>query len=245
MELELATIEKNLQKVTREAEPLKWSYLMNIKGVLLRNQGLYKEAESAFVSALFVDDVVLKCKILINYAMTEFLKKDIGRALQILDRLFELIRANKKLRLELYTGYGHLLKGQIFHIKKDDKAALTEFMKAEFFFEISADARGAGLSSLEIARIHLKNKNLTTMWNFLRKAESYLSRLGNEEQFGVALCKAIALYHSNKADEAMAIMHAAYKEMGQESGYRYVLDEVLDAYLDNRWRMAQSQESLI
>ena len=244
MELELSAVEKTLEAVKREAEPSKWSSLMNIKGVIHRNKGEFKEAESAFIGALYVDDVMLKCKILINYAMTEVLKKDASRALQVIDRLFELIKANKKLQLNRYTGYAHLLKGQLYHLKKDEKPALAEYMKAEFFFEVAADARGVGLSCLEVARIHIKSRNLTTAWNFLRKAESYLSRLGDEEKFGVAICKATALYYSNKADEAMAIMNSAYREMGEESDYRYVIDEVLDAYLDNRWRMAQSQQSL-
>lgn len=243
MELEL--IEKSLSSVSKENSPYKWASLMNIKGVLHRNQGDFKEAESAFISALFVDDVVLKCKILINYAMTEFLKKDIIRALQVLDRLFEIIKANKKLNLNLYLGYGHLLRGQIYHLKKEEKAAVAEFMRAEFFFEIAADPRGVGLSCLEITRAHIKSKNITAAWNFLRKAENFLSRLGDEEQFGVALCKAIALYYSNKAEEAWKILDAAYRASGKESEYKYVIDEVLDAYLDTHWRMSQAQQALM
>jgi len=81
MQSELEFVEKSLSVVTKEKDPFKWASLMNIKGVLYRNQGNFKEAESAFISALFIDNVVLKCKILINYAMTEFLKKDIIRAL--------------------------------------------------------------------------------------------------------------------------------------------------------------------
>jgi len=245
MQSELELIEKSLSKITKEKEPFKWASLMNIKGVLYRNQGNFKEAESAFISALFIDDIVLKCKILINYAMTEFLKKDIVRALQVLERLFEIIKANKKLNLNLFLGYGHLLRGQLYHLKKDEKTAISEFMKAEFFFELAADPRGVGLSCLEITRVHIKSKNITTAWNFLRKAENFLSRLGDEEQFGVALCKAIALYYSNRAEEAWKILDAAYRASGQESEYRYVIDEVLDAYLDAHWRMAQAQQALM
>ncbi|MDP2167325.1 MAG: hypothetical protein Q8J64_03220 [Thermodesulfovibrionales bacterium] len=246
MKLDLETVEKTLEAVKRETDPVKWSSLMNIKGMLLRNKGDFKGAESAFISALYVDDAVLKCKILINYATTEFLKKDMVRAIQVIDRFFELAKANKKLQLNLFLGYAHLLKGEITYHRGDEKAALSEFKKAEFFFEGTTDARGVGLSCLEIARIHIKGRNLTTAWNFLRRAEVFLSRLGNEEKLGIAVCKGIALYYSDKADEAMALMDAAYREAGIDRGaYRYVMDEVLDVYLDTGWRMLNSQQSLM
>lgn len=246
MELDIQAVEKALSEITRDKDPVKWSSLMNMKGMILRNQGDYKAAESTFISALYVDDPILKCKVLINYAQTEFLKKDITRALQVVDKVFEVAKANKKANLNPYLGFAHLLKGQILYMHRDDKSAINEFLKAEFFFEVAKNIRGVGLACLEVARVHIKAKTMTHAWNFLRKAENFLRKLGDEEKLGVALCKGIALYYSDKAEEAMAILMEACKEQGMDSGkYRYLIDEILDAYLDTHGRMLMYQQSLM
>lgn len=246
MDVDLNTIEKALQSTDRQKDPGKWSGLMNIKGMILRNNGQYKEAESAFISALYVDDVPLKCKILINYAQTNLLKRNTGKALELIERVFELAKANKRIPLDLFLGYAHLLKGQIFYSMNDDKQALNEFRKAEFYFEGTADIRGVGFSCLEIARVHIKGKNLTVAWNFLRKAENFLSRLGDEEKIGVAVCKGIALYYAGKEAEAMALLkEEVYNVKGEFGKGLYLIDEILDTYLDMRNRLLQYQHALM
>jgi tetratricopeptide (TPR) repeat protein len=245
-DFDLDSIEKLLQSVDRQRDPVRWSTLMNMKGVILQNKGLFKESESAFISALSVDDIPLKCKILINFAKTNFFKNNIIKALELIERLFDLAKANKRIPLNLFLGYGHLLRGQIFYLsKKDEKQALSEFKKAEFYFEGTTDARGVGLSCLEIARIHIKSRNLTTAWNFLRKAENFLSRLGDDEKLGVAICKGIALYHAGKEMEAMSLLKEVYKEKEEFGKGQYLIDEILDVYLDTRSRMLQYQHVLL
>ncbi len=216
---------------------------MNMKGMVLRNSGQIKEAEQAFISALYVEDAPLKCKILINYAKTSFLKKDPVKALDLIARVFELAKTKKIPNILL--GYAHFLRGQVFYHGNDEKQALTEFKKAEFYFEAGANVRGVGLACMEIARIHIKSKNLTTAWNFLRKSESYLSKLGDEERLGVTICKSIALYHTGKESEAMALLRdEVYKEKDHFGKGYYLLDEILDVYLDVRTTMIQYQSSL-
>ncbi|MBI4822750.1 MAG: hypothetical protein HY805_00745 [Nitrospirae bacterium] len=243
---DLETIEQTLKSVNRQADPARWSKLMNMKGVALTEKGLYREAESAFISVLYVDDVPLKCKALINFAKTNFLKKDTTKAIELINRVFELVKANKKLPLNLYLGYAHLVKGQISYAMSNEKQAMGDFMKAEFFFESTNDIRGVGLSCLEIARIHIKSKNLTTAWNFLRKAENFLNKLGEEEKLGVAVCKGIALYYSGKEQEAMAFLrdevYGAREDFGKGL---YLIDDILDVYLDMHSRMSQYQQALM
>ena len=123
-DFDLDSIEKLLQSVDRQRDPVRWSTLMNMKGVILQNKGLFKESESAFISALSVDDIPLKCKILINFAKTNFFKNNIIKALELIERLFDLAKGNKRIPLNLFLGYGHLLRGQIFYLsKKDEKQA--------------------------------------------------------------------------------------------------------------------------
>lgn len=242
---ELDVVEKSLQSLRKEDNPLKWAKLMNIKGMLLGGKGIYKEAEGAFIDALSVADIELKCKILINYAKIRFFNNDIKGALEILGKVFEITKAVRQSLYNLYLGYAHLLRGQIFYFTKRDKDALGEFRKAEFYFEGCADLRGAGLSCLESARIYVKSKNLTTAWNFLRKSEGFLRRLGDEERFGVAVCKGVALHFSGKEEEALAVLREVYeKGEGLGEGY-YTMDEVLDAYLNTRSRMLQYQKALM
>lgn len=246
MDIDLETIEKSLKSINRQTEPVKWSKLMNMKGMVLSNKGLYKEAEGAFISALYTDDVLLKCKVLINYAMTNFLKKDMTKALELTERLFELQKANKKLPLNLLLAHTHYLRGEIYYSTNAQKQALSEFMKAEYFFEVSADIKGVGLSCLEIARIHIKNKNLTAVWNFLRKAENFLARLGAEEKLGVAVCKGIALYYSGKETEAMTFLKEEVYPVKEEFGKGiYLIDEILDIYLNINAHARQYHDILI
>lgn len=246
MDIDLDSIDRLLQTADRQKDPVRWSTLMNMKGIILSNTGQYKEAESAFISALHIDDPTLKCKVLTNFAKNNFSKDNIMKALELLDRLFELVKTNKKVSLNLYLGYGHLLKGRILYLgKKDEKEALNEFKKAEFFFDGTADVRGVGLACLEIARIHIKNRNLTTAWNFLRKAESYLSRLGEEEKLGVAVCKATALHYSGKEMEALELLRNVYSETKDFGKGQYLVTEILDVYLDSRARMLQYQQALM
>ncbi|MBI4691234.1 MAG: hypothetical protein HY754_13370 [Nitrospirae bacterium] len=246
MNLDLGSIEKLLETVDRQKDPIRWSTLMNMKGIILSNNGQYKEAESAFISAVYVDDPTLKCKVLVNFAKNNLSKNNISKAMELLDRLFDLVKTSKKPSLNLYLGYGHLLRGRIFYLgKKDEKQALNEFKKAEFFFEGTADVRGVGLACLEIARIHVKSRNLTTAWNFLRKAESYLIRLGDEEKLGVAVCKAIALHYSGKEMEAMELLRTVYNEIEDFGKGQYLVTEILDVYLDSRSKMLQYQQALM
>jgi len=244
--LDLDAVEKILQTIDRQKDPVKWSTMTNIKGVILSSKSQFKEAESAFISALYVDDIPLKCKILINYAKSNFFKKNVIKALELLDRVSELANTNKRIPLDLYLGYGHLLKGQILYLeKKDEKQALTEFKRAEHYFEGRADLRGVGLSCLEIARIHIKNRNLTTAWNFLRKAENFLVRLGEEEKLGVGICKAIALHYSGKEIEALELLRGVYTEVDEFGKGQYLVHEILDIYLDSRARNVRYQQTLM
>jgi len=246
MDLDLDTIEKVLQSIDRHKDPVRWSTLMNMKGIILSDKEQYKEAESAFIGALSVDDIPLKCKILINYAKTNLFKKNTSKSLELVERLFELVKSSKKTSLNIFLGYGHLLKGHILYLgKRDEKQALGDFKKAEFYFEGTADIRGVGLSCLEIARIHIKSRNLTTAWNFLRKAENFLSKLGDEEKLGVAVCKAIAMHYAGKEMEAMALLREVYKEREEFGKGQYLIDEILDIYLDTRTRMLQYQQALM
>lgn len=243
---DLEAIESLLQPVDRQKDPVRWSTLMNMKGIILRNKGQFKEAESAFISALSVDDIPLKCKILINFAKTNFFKNNISKALELLERLFDLAKTNKRIPLNLFLGYGYLLKGQILYLnRKDEKQALSEFKKSEFYFEGTTDFRGVGLSCLEIARIHIKNRNLTVAWNFLRKAENFLNRLGDEEKLGVAICKSIALHYAGKEMESMAMLREVYNEEEEFGKGQYLMSEILDIYLDTRSRMLQYQQALM
>ncbi len=245
LETELQMIEKSLNSIRKDDNPVGWSKLMNMKGVILMNLGRYKEAEDAFQKAASVADENLKAKILMNYAKLNFFIKDMNRAIDLLRRVFEVSKGSKHTELNLILGYAHLLKGQIFYVTKDDKSALNEFKKAEFYFEGSADLKGVGISCMEIARIHIKNKNLTTAWNYLRKSENCLSKFGSEENLGVAVCKGVALYYAGREDEAQVILRRAYDENPEFGKGRYMLYEILDAYLDTRSRFLSSQKALM
>jgi tetratricopeptide (TPR) repeat protein len=245
IEDELDMIEKNLLSVNKAANPLGWAKLMNIKGVLLVNAGRYKEAEPVFYAALASADEILRAKIFINAAKLNFFIKDLNRASDLIKRVFELQKDNKRIRLEFLLGYAHLLRGQIFSASGDMKNALNEFKKAEYFFEGSADLRGVGISCMEVARIHIKNKNLTTAWNYLRKSENCLSKLGSEENLGVIVCKGVALYYAGKEEEAQAMLKKAYEENPELGQGRYMIYEILDAYLDTRSRLIHYQKALM
>lgn len=238
-------VEKSLQSVNRKEKPLHWAELMNIKGVLLRDRGLYDESGKVFREALPYADDTLKCKMFINNAKSHFFAGRNDVALRVAEEVFKLCKDNRRLSNSVFMAYTHLLRGQIFYSKGDEKTALNEFKRAEFYFENCIDSRGVGLSCLEIARIHIKTKNLTTAWNFLRKGESFLRMLGAEEKLGVAVCKGVALYFAGKHEEALAVMEGVYDEREEFGQGRYTMEEVLDVYLDTRSRLRQYQSALM
>lgn len=245
-EIELAAIESSLKGLSRATDPMKWARLMNLKGLVLTNAQRYQDAAAAFNEALKLEDPAFKSKVYLNFAKIFFFTKDSKRALELLSRLFENSKAVKKFPEEL-LGYAHLLRGQIYNIIKDEKLSQAEFRKAEYFFEVGANPLGVGLACLEIARLHIKNESLGVAWNFLRKSELFLNKLGDEEKLGVYICKAVALYYSGKGDEAMELLKSVYEThtdsvMGKGL---HTIDEIIDAYLDTRSRMLQYQKALI
>lgn len=257
LEIELATVEKTLQAIDKEKRPLEWAKYMNIKGVVLMNLENFKSSEDVFNKAIPLADDKLKFKIFINYSKLNYFIKQLNRATMLLDRVFDLYKSNKRPRYELFLGYAHMLKGQIFYAmssdrklthekrKMNEKKALNEFKKSEYFFEGNVDLKGVGLACMEIARIHIKNKNLTTAWNYLKKSENCMSKFGSEEKLGVAVCKGVALYYSGKEEEAQEVLKRAYDERDEFGRGRYMLYEILDAYLDTRSRMVQYQKALM
>lgn len=238
-------IEKTLDSANKDENPLRWAKLMNMKGILLMDMARFKEAEDAFNKSISSADELLKCKIFISYAKLNYFTKDLNKASMLINRVFEIAKANKKLRLENYLGYAHMLKGQTYYASADPKKALNEFKQAEHYFEGTADLRGVGLSCMEIARIHIKNKNLTTAWNYLKKSENCLSKAGSSEKLGVAVCKGVALFYAGKEDEAEIVLKRAYSEGENLGKGNYMLYEILDAYLDTRSRMLQYQKALM
>lgn len=241
---DLDTVEQMLKGVKMQENLSKWAKLMNLKGVVLCNLSRYDEADKTFMSALKSDDPLLRSKILINFSKVNFLTKNVKRALELVNKVFEYSKQTKKFPDEL-LGYAHLLRGQIFNIAKDEKQALTEFRRAEYFFEVGANPLGVGLSCLEIARIHIKNQALNVAWNFLRKSELFLNKLGMEEKLGVYICKAVALYYSGKGPEAQALLNEVYDERSDMGKGMHTIDEIIDAYLDTRSRMLRYQKALI
>jgi tetratricopeptide (TPR) repeat protein len=245
LEAELKIIDSTLRGLSMEAAPLKWGSLMNLKAVLLRNLERYREAEQAFLQALKLkEQPEHRAKVLINLAKLYFFKGEHARALEVLGKVFELAKAQKRFPMEL-QGYAHLLRGQAYNRLKDEQKALAEFRKAEYFFEGGADARGVGLACLELARHFIKAQDLKTAWNFLKKAEMFLQRLGAEERLGVAICKAVALYYSGKEQEAMELLKGLYEEHQDMGKGLHTIDEIIDAYLSTRSRMLQYQKALV
>jgi tetratricopeptide (TPR) repeat protein len=178
-DLDIDEVERLLRSVNEKTKPLEWATLMNVKGMLCRNEGFYEEAEDAFKDAKSLADDTLKSKIIINHAKSHFFAGRKDRALKISAEYFELCKENKKLARSIYTAYAHLLRGRIYYKKDDEKGALNELKKAEFYFENSSDTKGVALSCMELARVHLSAKNLTTAWNYLRKGENFLRMSGD------------------------------------------------------------------
>ncbi len=244
--IELGAIDSSLKGLSRLDNPAKWARLMNLKGIVLTNLQRYEEAAAAFTEALKLEDQAFKSKVYLNFAKIFFFTRDTRRALELLTRLFENSKAVKRFPEEI-LGYAHLLRGQIYNISKDEKLSLSEFRKAEYFFEVGANPMGVGLACLEIARVHIKNESLSVAWNFLRKSELFLNKLGEEEKLGVYICKAVALYYSGKGDEAIELLKGVYDtHSGSAMGKGlHTIDEIIDAYLDTRSRMLQYQKALI
>ncbi len=242
---DLATVESDLSATSMEDNPSEWARLMNIKGVILTSLDRYTDAEEVFNRVVPSADNVLKCKIFINYSRNCLFagKRDI--ALQLINRVFETVKDCRRAQANTLTGFAHMLRGQLFYRSKNDKTALTEFKKSEFFFEAEADLSGVGLSCMEIARIHVNNKNLPTAWNYLKKSENCLLRFGPDESLGVSVCKAVALFHSGREEEAQALLKKAYAACNEFGLAKYVLSEMLDAYLDIRNRSIQFQTKLV
>jgi len=243
-DLDLGTLEQLITGIDREKNPAKWAQLMNLKGVVLSNLNEFKAAEKAFMEAMKGADTLLKSKIFINSAKLYFLGKNTSRALEIIGKLFETAKEDRKFPREL-LGYAHLLRGQIYNVIKDEKQALGEFRKAEYYFEDAANPLGVGLACLEIARTHIKKESMQTAWNFLKKSEMFLSRLGVEEKLGVYVCKAVALYYQGDEQGALKLLEEVYHERSDMGRGLHTVDEIIDAYLDTRSRMLQYQKALI
>lgn len=243
-DFDLGTVELLLNGVKKDENLPKWARLMNLKGVVLMNLGEYGEAEKCLVPALKNEDPVQKSKILINLSKVFLFTQKLPKALEMVGRVFEYAKMDRKFPQEL-LGYAHMLRGQVYIAQKLLKQALAEFRKAEYFFEVGANPRGVGLACLEITRIYIKEQNLNTAWNFLRKSELFLNKVGIEEKLGIYICKAVALYYTGKGDKAIELLNDLYeekKELGQGTN---TIDEIIDAYLDTRSRMIQYQKALI
>jgi tetratricopeptide (TPR) repeat protein len=242
--LDLEAVEQLAKAVRPEENLVKWARLMNLKGVVLCNLNRYEEAAKTFLDALKVSDAVLKSKIYINFSKVFFFTKNTNRALDLVSKVFELSKTDRKFPPEL-LGYAHMLRGQIYNLVKDEKLSLAEFRKAEYFFEVGANPRGVGLACLEIARIFIKRQDMNTAWNFLKKSELFLNKVGAEEKLGVYICKAVALYYSGKGDEAIRLLDELYEEKAELGKGTNTIDEIIDAYLDTRTRMVQYQTALM
>lgn len=242
---DLQTLEKCLARVDRVKTPLKWYKFMNLRGILYRSLGNLKESEASFIKAMYVEEPALKCKVMLNFAKTNITKKDVGKAMQLIERVFDHVKKTKDPSLDLFVGHAHIVRGQLYFLQREHKRAISEFMRAEYYFEGATDLRGVGVSCLEVARIHINAKNLTTAWNFLRKAENFLSQMGEEEQLGVGICKGIALYYSGKEEEALKYLRKIYQDTKEFGKGNYLVTEILDIYLNSRNNMMQFQIALM
>lgn len=238
---DLESLESALAGSSKDEKPLVWARLMNNKGLILSSLKKFAEAETAFSNAMELADSPLKCKIIINSARNNFFAGRNENALQQLNRLAPLSKECPRRQAKLFIGHSHLMRGAIFYSGKNDKLALTEFRMAEHIFEGEADLSGVGISCMEIARIHINNKNLSLAWPFLKKSENCLVRFGPEESLGVVVCKAVALYHEGKEEEAQILWKQAYSGIDEFGFARYMISEMLDAYLNIRLRLLKFQ----
>ncbi len=63
---------------------------------------------------------------------------------------------------------------------------------------------------------------------------------------GVAVCKGIALYYGGKEKEAMTMLKEEVYSISEEFGRGlYLIDEILDIYLDTREKIRQYQDVLM
>lgn len=231
---DLEAIETALRTLSKESNPEGWANMMNLKGITLMDMKKFKEADATFGEALRIADDAVKCKIYINFAKNCFFSKNMEQALKFLADAFKLLKINTRFQNNFIMGHAHMLRGQVYYRAKSDKKALTEFKMAEHFLERNADLMGVGLSCMEIARIHINNKNMSTAWNYLKKSENCFRNFGEDEAMGVSVCKAIALLHDSKPEEAQELMKKAYEKSNEFGMAKYVIYDILDAYLDIR-----------
>lgn len=236
---DLETTEAALRALSRENSPGGWADMMNLKGITLMNMKKFREAEQCFTEALPVADDEIKCKLYINFAKNNFFTKNWEQALKLLASAFHLLKTIPRLQSNFTMGHAHMLRGQIYFKSKNDKKALGEFKMAEYFLERDADLMGVGLSCMEIARIHINSKNMSTAWNYLKKSENCFRNFGADAAMGVSVCRAVALLHSAREEEAQALMKKAYENSSEFGMARYVIYDVLDAYLDIRSQSAE------
>jgi tetratricopeptide (TPR) repeat protein len=241
---DIETLDGLLKGLSKEQAPQKWARLMNLKGMVLIGLGRYEDAVGTFMEALKLDDGVHRSKVFINLAKLNYISNNAAKTLELLGKVFEQSKLDKKFPQNL-LGHSHLLRGQVYNLKKEESKTMAEFRKAEYFFEVAANARGVGLSCMEMARNYIKKQELQTAWNFLRKSELFFSKLGDEEKLGVVICKAVALYYSGKGPEAMELLRGVYAGHANLGKGIYTIDEIIDAYLDVKNRMLTYQDDLI
>jgi hypothetical protein len=242
---DLQSVDNALAAINKEANPLEWARLMNNRGIILIGLDKFSEAEAAFIAAFPVADSPLKCKILLNSAKNNFFANNSENALKQLNKIAPLAKECPRRQAPLFIGHAQLIKGEILYRGKNEKLALTEFMKAEYSFEGEADLSGVGISCMEIARVHVNNKNLSMAWPFLKKSENCLAKFGPEESLGVVVCKAVALYYDGKELEAEALLKQAYVGIDEFGFARYMVSEMLDAYLYIRLKSVKFQKNFM
>ncbi len=230
---DLDSIETGLLALKKEVYPLEWARLMNIKGILLSSLKRNIEAADIFNEALPYADDILKCKIMLNNAKNDFYAERTDSALELIGKVFDLAKTLKGNMTNFFLAHSHFLRGQIYYQTKRDKAAaVSEFKMAEFYFEGIADLLDVGLSCMEIARVHIKNKYLRPVWNYLKKSEDCLRKFGLQENLGVMVCRAVALFHSAREEEAQALLKEIYKLYDEFGQGHYMISQILDIYLD-------------
>jgi tetratricopeptide (TPR) repeat protein len=211
-----------------------------MKGILLTSLQKSVDASDIFIQALPYADDILKCKILLNDAKNNFYASKNDEALALITNAGEFAKSLKGKGQDFFLAHCHFLRGQIYYqTKKDKAAAVNEFKMAEFFFEGLADLLGVGLSCMEIARIHIKNRYLRPVWNYLKKSEDCLRKFGVQENLGVMICKAVALFHSAREEEAQALLKEIYKLYDEFGQGHYMIYQILDIYLDIHTRTSK------
>ncbi len=242
---DLKSIDEALEACNKTANPVEWARLMNNKGLILISLDKFSDAEATFIAAFPQADSPLKCKILLNSAKNNLLANNTENALKQLNKIAPLAKECPRRQATLFTGYTRLIKGEALYRAKNDKLALAEFKMAEYSFEGEADLSGVGISCMEIARVHINNKNLTIAWPFLKKSESCLAKFGPDESLGVVVCRAVALYYDGKEEEAEALLKKAYMGIDEFGFARYMVSEMLDAYLYIRLKSVRFQKNFL